>query len=97
MVESPSTSQPPPPAENFAPDLAPQQGGSEAPPLAGQESSTLAPQQGGDTLESAPEPALAPQPVPAPAPAPAPVPKRAEDDPLSPQDILRGVLDVLGN
>ena len=95
--DTPSTSQPPPPAENFAPDLAPQQGGSEAPPLAGQESSTLAPQQGGDTLESAPEPALAPQPVPAPAPAPAPVPKRAEDDPLSPQDILRGVLDVLGN
>ena len=86
---APDTSQPAPVDDGSEPALAPQQGGGSEAPLAGQDSSTLAPQQGEDTTRRALEPA--------PAPAPAPAPERAADDPLSPQDILKGVLDVLGN
>ena len=98
--DTPAINQPPQSGVS-APSLAPQQGGTQAPPLAGQESSTLAPQQDDSGFERPPEPALAPQPAPqparAPAPEPAPAPERAQDDPLSPQDILKGVLDILGD
>ena len=78
-----------PPTEQTAPALAPQQGGSDTTGLAPQkdaaEPTGLAPQQG--EIEQAP----------APAPAPAPIPERAEDDPLSPEDILQGVFDIIGD
>ena len=79
---------PSPPAESSAPALAPQRGGGEA-PAGEQNASTLAPQQSDSTARRALEPA--------PAPEPASTPERAKDDPLSPQDILKGVLDILGN
>lgn len=85
--DAPAARQPAPQGDGAEPALAPQQGGGAEPPLAGQDSSTLAPQQGDGTTGRALEP----------APAPAPAPERAADDPLSPQDILKGVLDVLGN
>ena len=86
---APSQSTTPPPVES-EPALAPQQGGTGTTGLAPQQgddggSSELAPQQG----ERAPERA------PAPAPVLEPIPERAESDPLSPQDILKGVLDTL--
>lgn len=83
----------PPPAEQSEPALAPQRGDSETTGLAPQaddaEPVSLAPQQGESQTERAPTPAL--------APAPEPIPERAADDPLSPQDILKGVFDILND
>ncbi|MEE8171421.1 MAG: AsmA-like C-terminal region-containing protein, partial [Alphaproteobacteria bacterium] len=80
-----------PPAEQSEPALAPQRGGSEstgpAPQIDGAEPAGLAPQQGERRAERAP--------APDPAPAPERAPERADNDPLSPQDILRGVFDIL--
>ena len=84
-----------PPAGQSEPALAPQRGGSEQTGLAPQRDDAgpagLAPQQGESRTERTP--ALAP----APAPAPEPIPERAADDPLSPQDILQGVFDILND
>ena len=91
---------PPPaqaPAESSEPQLAPQRGDTTSSGLAPQEDSAepvgLAPQQGESRTERAPAPAPAPQP----APAPEPIPERAADDPLSPQDILQGVFDIIND
>ncbi len=85
--DAPASAQPP--TEQSAPALAPQTGGSEATGLApqknGAEPAGLAPQQGESHTERAP------------APAPAPAPERAKDDPLSPEDILQGVFDIIGD
>ncbi|MDP6587848.1 MAG: AsmA family protein [Alphaproteobacteria bacterium] len=79
--------------EESEPALAPQRGGSEpsglAPQRDGAEPAGLAPQQGEISAERAP--------APQPAPAPEPIPERADDDPLSPQDILKGVFDILND
>ncbi|MFP6689538.1 MAG: hypothetical protein VCD31_09500, partial [Alphaproteobacteria bacterium] len=83
----------PQPTEQSESALSPQRGDTDSTGLAPQkvsaEPAALAPQQGESRVERAP--------APAPAPAPEPIPERAADDPLSPQDILQGVLDILSD
>ncbi len=81
----------PQPTEQSEPALSPQRGDTDSTGLAPQkvsaEPAALAPQQGESRVERAP----------APAPAPEPIPERAANDPLSPQDILQGVFDILSD
>ena len=83
----------PQPPEQSEPALARQRGDTDSTGLAPQKDSAepaaLAPQQGESRVERAP--------APAPAPAPEPIPERAADDPLSPQDILQSVFDILSD
>ena len=85
--------------EESEPALAPQRGGAElsglAPQRDGAEPAGLAPQQGESAAARTPAPQ--PAPAPRPAPEPEPIPERADDDPLSPQDILKGVFDILND
>jgi hypothetical protein len=66
-----------------------------APQRDGAEPAGLAPQQGESAAARTPAPQ--PAPAPRPAPEPEPIPERADDDPLSPQDILKGVFDILND